>query len=377
MASSRPGHEDFLELLERSRRGRLKVYIGPVAGVGKTYRMLQEAHALRKRGIDVALGFVEPHGRPETEALVAGLEAVPRRRFEHRELAAEEMDVEAVLARRPQVAIVDELAHVNVPGSRNAKRHQDVAQILDAGISVIGAVNVQHLESLNDLVARVAGVKVRQTLPDTFLRGADQVVNIDLSVDDLLERLEAGKIYPADKVPWALSTLFRREALGGLRELALREVADSVDRAGEAGPGRRLVSGRVMVCLASLSPRALTLMRRGSRFAGRLNTDWFVVYVETPEEAPHRIGRDAERQLLESAETARELGAEVVRLKARDPVRALVDFARSHGVAHILVGRTHKPWWRSLLGRSLPARLLDECPEFDLYVVAQDEEGAP
>src|SRR5439155_8933155 len=185
---SRP--EDFLELVERAKRGRLKVYIGPAAGVGKTYQMLEEAHVLKKRGVDVVLAFIETHGRAETAALIEGLEVIPRRRFEYRGVMVEEMDLDAVLARRPQVAIVDELAHTNTPGSRNKKRYQDVLELLDAGISVIGAFNIQHLESLNDLVTRTAGVQIRETIPDSFLKQADQVVNLDLAVEDLLERLK-------------------------------------------------------------------------------------------------------------------------------------------------------------------------------------------
>src|SRR3982751_2497207 len=282
--------EDFLELVERARRGRLKLYVGFAAGVGKTYRMLQEAHELRKRGVDAVVAFVEPHGREETIALVEGLEVVPRKRIDYRGVSVEEMDLEAVLARRPQVAVVDEIPHTNVPGSRNRKRWQDVLALLDAGINVIGALNVQHLESLNGLIERATGVVVRETVPDSFLKQADQVVNLDLAVEDLQERLQQGKIYAAEKIPWALSIFFKDVNLATLRELALREVAESLDRAGLAkGAPEVKASGRVMVALASNPPRAKTLLSRGSRMAGRLNTDWFVVYVETPDEAPNLI----------------------------------------------------------------------------------------
>ena len=322
--SKRP--EDFLELVERARRGRLKLYVGFAAGVGKTYRMLQEAHELRKRGVDAVVAFVEPHGRAETIALVEGLEVVPRRRIEYRGVAIEEMDLAAVLARRPQVTVVDEIPHTNVPGSRNRKRWQDVLGLLDAGINVIGALNVQHLESLNGLIERATGVVVRETVPDSFLKQADQVVNLDLAVEDLQERLQQGKIYAQDKIPWALSNFFKDANLATLRELALREVAESLDRAGSAraaggAPARKVVaSGKVMVCLASNPPRAKALLSRGSRMAGRLNTDWCVVYVETPNEAPHLIDAEAQRHLLSNIEKAQELGAEVVRLKSPDPV---------------------------------------------------------
>jgi len=375
IAKRRP--EDFLELVQKAKRGRLKLYIGFAAGVGKTYRMLEEAHALRKRGVDVVVGFVETHGRADTEVLLDGLEIVPRRRIEYRGVAVEEMDLDAVLARRPQVAIVDEIPHTNVPGSKNRKRYQDVLDLLGAGINVIGALNVQHLESLNDLVEHTTGVTVRETVPDSFLKQADQVVNLDLAVEDLQERMRAGKIYAPDKVPRAIENFFKGQNLVTLRELALREVAESLDRAMAAqerpgDPPRR--GGRVMVCMSSNPPRAATLLRRGSRMAGRLNTDWFVVYVETPEEAPDRIDSEAQRHLLGNVEKARELGAEVVRLKSADPVSALLDFARSHGVGHIIVGRSHAPLWQRVLGRSVLQRLVDESEGLDLHIVSFEEE---
>ena len=235
---SRPGElnrlnnrpEDFLEMLRRAKRGRLKLYIGFAAGVGKTYRMLEEAHALKRRGVDVVLGFVETHGRADTHALIAGLPEVPRKTFQYRGVALEEMDLDGLLERRPEITVVDEIAHTNVPGSRNRRRYQDVLALLDAGINVIGAFNIQHLESLNDVVQRVTGVAIRETVPDSFLKRADQVVNLDLAVEDLIERLQAGKIYAADKVPWALEHFFTDRHLATLRELALREVAESLDR---------------------------------------------------------------------------------------------------------------------------------------------------
>ncbi|MFL5278328.1 MAG: sensor protein KdpD [Myxococcales bacterium] len=373
--------EDFLELVERARRGRLKLYVGFAAGVGKTYRMLQEAHELRKRAVDVVVAFVEPHGRAETIALVDGLEIVARRRIDHRGVPVEEMDLEAVLARRPQVAVVDEIPHTNIPGSRNRKRWQDVLGLLDAGINVIGALNVQHLESLNGLIERATGVVVRETVPDSFLKQADQVVNLDLAVEDLQERLQQGKIYAQDKIPWALSNFFKDANLATLRELALREVAESLDRAGSAraAPQHKIIaSGKVMVCLASNPPRAKTLLSRGSRTAGRLNTDWCVVYVETPNEAPHLIDAEAQRHLLANIEKAKELGAEVVRLKSPDPAGAILDFARTHGIANIIVGRSQQPWWKQVLSGSVVMRLLREGAEFDLHVIAlEPTPGAP
>lgn len=373
----RPRAQDFLELVERSKRGRLKVYIGFAAGVGKTYRMLEEAHDLRRRGVDVVLGAIETHGRADTAALMEGLEQVPSRRVEYRGVAVEEMDVAAILARRPHLVVVDELAHTNAPESRHRKRYQDVLELLDAGINVICAFNVQHLESLNDVVERVTGVRVRETLPDTFLQQADQVVNLDLAVEDLIERLRAGKIYGEERVAWALENFFRTHNLMTLRELALREVAESVDRRsaprGGAPARRPATGGRVMVCMASRSPRSAMLLRRGSRLAGRLNTDWSVVYVETPRETPERIDSEAQRLLLANIQRARDLGAEVVRLKGRDPVAALLDYARTHGVGYVLIGRTAQPWWQRVLGRSFMDRMVRESEGLDLHIVSFEE----
>jgi two-component system, OmpR family, sensor histidine kinase KdpD len=383
VAEARPRAEDFLELVERSKRGRLKVYIGFAAGVGKTYRMLEEAHALKKRGVDVVVGFVETHGRAETAALVSGLEVVPQRRIEYRGVSVEEMDVDAVIARHPQVALIDEIAHTNAPGSRHPKRYRDVLEVLDAGINVICAFNVQHLESLKDIVERATAVTIRETVPDTFLAQADQVVNLDLAVEDLVDRLRAGKIYREEKIAHALENFFRDENLATLRELALREVAASVDRAATAQAQRQdatrrdPASDRILVCLASNSPYATQLLRRGSRMAGRLNTDWYVAYVETPQEAPMLIDSTAQRHLAANIDKARELGAEFVRLHGTDPVATLLEFARSHGVNHIVIGRTAQPTWKRLLGRSFMDRMVTEATDLDLHIVAVDGDKGP
>jgi two-component system, OmpR family, sensor histidine kinase KdpD len=383
MVTDRKRAEDFLELVERAKRGRLKVYIGSAAGVGKTYQMLEEAHALKKRGVDVVLAFIETHGRADTAVLIEGLEVIPRKRVEYKGVAVEEMDLDAVLARHPQVAIVDELAHTNAPFCRNKKRYQDVFELLEAGINVICAFNVQHLESLNDMVKQATGVFVRETVPDSILKRADQVVDIDLAVEDLIDRLRAGKIYAPDKVSWALENFFQPEKLAVLREIALREVAESVDRsvssnspkaATEDAARRAAASERVMVCLPSRPPpHGAMLLRQGSRLAGRLNTDWFVVHVETKEETGHRIDAALQRYLMEDEQRARDLGAEVVRLRSEKPVEALLDFARAHGVRHIVVGRSHKPWWRRLLGQSPVFKLVTEAAGFDLHIVSLED----
>jgi two-component system sensor histidine kinase KdpD len=383
--SNRPRPEDFLELVQKGKRGRLKLYIGFAAGVGKTYRMLEEAHALKQRAVDVVIGFVESHGRQETEALVAGLEVVPRRRVGYRGVFVEEMSLNSILKRNPAVAVIDELAHTNLPDSHNKKRYQDVIELLDAGINVIGALNVQHLESLNDVVERSTGVAVRETVPDSFLKQADQVVNLDLAVEDLQERLRAGKIYSADKIPWALNHFFKERNLAHLRELALREVAESVERAATrpaltdpAGPESKAhrSRSRVMVCISSASARAAGLVRKGSRLAGRLSTDWFVVFVETPRERSDQIDAEAQRRLMTNTELAHELGAEVIRLQQRDPVEAILEFARSHSVGHIVVGRSGQPAWRQIFGLSIPSRLVREGYGLDIHVVAlENDEG--
>ncbi|HEY4243913.1 MAG TPA: universal stress protein [Kofleriaceae bacterium] len=373
MTTTRSRAEDFLEVVQRARRGGLKLYIGFAAGVGKTYRMLEETRALAQRGVDVVLGFVETHGRAETEALVAGLEVIPRRRVEYRGVLVDEMDLDAILARKPDVCIVDEIPHTNVPGSAHKKRYQDVLAILAAGINVIGALNIQHLESLKDVVEKTSGVPIRETVPDSFVKEAVQIVNLDLAVEDLVERLRTGKIYAADKVAWALEHFFQEGNLLALRELALREVAESLERQSESRArvqARAAVAhARVMVCMSSFPPHGEVLLRKGSRMAGRFSGDWFVVYVETPREAPDRIDSEAQRHLLANIELARELGAEVVRLQGRDPVPVLIDFARSHGVGHVVIGRSHQPWWRQLLGRSVPLRLLAEARDLDVHVL--------
>jgi two-component system, OmpR family, sensor histidine kinase KdpD len=381
-AEVRAKPEDFLELVRRTKRGRLRLFLGFAAGVGKTYRMLEEAHTLKARGVDVVLAYVEPHGRPETAALAEGLETIPRKKVEYRGVAIEELDLEAVLVRRPEVAIVDEVAHTNAPGSKNRKRWKDVLDILDEGINVLAAFNIQHLESLNDLVERVTGVRVRETVPDSFLRHADQVINLDMPAEDLLERLRAGKVYAPEKIEWALAHFFKDRNLQTLRELALREVAEAVELGlasrSKAAAFRTGSRRRVCVCMSSSPPQGAALLRRGSRLAGRLDTSWFALYVQTPSEAPERIDAEVQRQLLANTETARELGAEVVHLRARDPVTAILDFARSHNVGVLMIGRSQQPWWKRVFGRSIPIRLVDEGWGLDIQIVSldQDEEAS-
>src|SRR4051812_39293410 len=262
--ANRPAPEHFLTLIRQQQRGRLKVYLGFAAGVGKTYEMLQEAHRLKRQGVDVVIGIIETHGRAETLALVEGLEQVPRRRIEYRGVVLEEMDLDALVARRPTVALVDELAHTNAPGSRHAKRYQDVEDLLRAGVNVITTMNVQHLESLYDLIERSTGVKVKERVPDYVLAQADQIVNVDLSAEDLQDRLRAGQVYPPERAERALANFFTGENLSRLRELALEEIARALDRRRQPQAGADPGSGseRVMVCLSSRSPNVQRLLRK-------------------------------------------------------------------------------------------------------------------
>jgi two-component system sensor histidine kinase KdpD len=378
-----PGLSDFLALVKQRERGRLKVYVGSAAGTGKTYRMLQEAHDLRRRGIDVVVGFVETHRRTETEAEIRDLEVVPRKKIEYRGVTLEEMDVDGVVARHPQVAIVDELAHTNVPGVRNGKRWQDVLLLLDEGINVITAVNVQHLESLNDVLERELGVTIRETVPDWVVGQADQVINLDISSEDLRQRLREGKIYHADKIQTALTNFFTDENLTTLRELALREVASSVDRSreeivrrstdGGALPARRTVD-RVMACLSSDPPLSRVLLRKASRIAGRLNTDWFCVYVQRPEERPDRIDSTLQRHLVDNIQLAQSMGAEVVKLEGDDVAATLVRFASERGVTLVIVGETRRSRWYRLRHGSIVDRLMEAHTGLDVLVVSGADE---
>jgi two-component system sensor histidine kinase KdpD len=376
---------EFLSLVKRKERGRLKIYIGSAAGVGKTYRMLQEAHDLRRRDVDVVVGFIETHGRAETAALIGDLEVIPRRRIDYRGVVLEEMDVDAVIARRPQVALVDELAHTNVPTSKHRKRWEDVLELLDAGINVISAVNVQHLESLNEVVQRTLGVTVRETVPDWVVARADQVINIDLTAEDLRQRLQEGRIYAAEKVPAALENFFTEENLTTLRELALREVASSVDRvreeivrreSGRPTNHQQQTADRILVAMASRPPRTATLLRKASRIAGRLNSDWYCVYVQTPDERADRIDSAVQRALVENMQMAQRMGAEVVKLEGTDVADTVCRFARDHGVSLVLVGQSRRSAWQRLRGRSVVDRMIHNPYGLDVQVVSFEDESA-
>ena len=341
----------FLRLIRLSERGRLKVYLGYSAGVGKTYQMLQEGRRLRADGIDVVIGLLEPHGRADIINLARGLETVPRKRQEYHGIALEEMDAEAVIARRPQVALVDELAHTNVPGSRNAKRFEDVQDILAAGIHVITTLNVQHLESLYNIVESSVGVKVRERLPDAVLAEADQIVDVDLATEDLRRRLEEGKIYPAERVGTALTNFFRPENLDKLRELTLRELAAQIDlrRRETQESEAEAAADQVMVCLSSHGPNSDRLLRYGSRLAGKLNRNWYAVYVQTPSEEATVIDAGIQRGLSDTLTLAKQLGAMVFTYKGEDIADTILRFAGEYRVGHIVLGKSRpRPWWKRL-----------------------------
>lgn len=351
----------FLRLIRRAQRGKLKVYLGYGAGVGKTWQMLQEGHRLKEEGVDIVVGLVETHGRLETAKLLEGLEVVPRRQVQYRGITLEEMDLDAVLARRPEVALVDELAHTNVPGSKNPKRYQDVEDLLRAGIHVISTLNIQHLESLYDLVETHIGVKVRERIPDTVLAEADEIVNVDISPEDLLRRLREGKIYPPERVAVALENFFKRVNLDQLRELTLRELASQIDlkRRTEPEENPEAAPEQVMVCLSSRGPNPAALLRYGSRLAGRLSSNWYAVYVQTPREESTVIDAATQRQLADSLTLAKQLGALVFPYKGEDIVATILHFAREYHVSHIVIGKPGRlPAWKRWLGQKTVAEQL-------------------
>jgi two-component system sensor histidine kinase KdpD len=319
----------FLRMIRRAQRGRLKLYLGYSAGVGKTYQMLQDGHRLKGEGIDVVIGLLETHGRADIARLAQDLEVVPRIAQEYHGIAVEEMNAEAVIKRKPQVALIDELAHTNIPGSRNAKRYEDVQDILAAGIHVISTLNVQHLESLYNIVENSVGVKVRERLPDSILAEADEIVDVDLATADLRKRLEEGKIYPSERIETAMANFFTLSNLEKLRELTLRELAAQIDlRRREAqGAEGATASDQVMVCLSSHGPDSEKLLRYGSRLAGKLNRNWYAVYVQTPSEEATIIDTQVQRYLSDTLTLAKKLGAMVFTYKGEDVADTILRFS--------------------------------------------------
>ena len=353
---------------------RLRIYIGAAPGVGKTYHMLNDAHLMKdQQGVDVVIGLVESHGRKETEAQIRDLDIVPQRVIPYRGVELKEMDVDAILARHPNTVVVDELAHTNVPGSRNRKRYEDVLQLLEAGINVMTAVNIQHLETLNDAVNRSANTVIRETVPDSFLKRADEVVNVDVTVDELRSRLRAGKIYAPEKVEQSLANFFRKGNLNMLRELSLRTTAEQVgNRAAEyrrtQGLEQAPIPEKVMVCL-STRPGTERLLRVGARVAGRLATNWYAVYVTRPDDDKGHGDPEAFHRLEEYQRMARDLGAQVVNLTERNVSDALIRFAQQESISHVVFGQSARSRWDILFRGSVLNRFLAEVRDVTVQVV--------
>ena len=361
-------------LEKRPELAKLRIYIGAAPGVGKTYHMLNDAYLMKhQQSVDVVIGLVESHGRKDTEARIRDLEIVPQRVIAYRGVSLKEMDVDAIIARHPNTVVVDELAHTNVPGSKNKKRYEDVLELLDAGVNVMTAVNIQHLETLNDAVNRSANTIIRETVPDNFLKRATEVVNIDITVEELRSRLRQGKIYAQEKVEQSLANFFRKGNLNMLRELALRTTAEQVSsRASEyrrtQGLEQAPIPEKVMVCL-STRPGTERLLRVGSRVAGRLATNWYAVYVTRPDDDKGHGDPEAHHRLEEYERMARDLGAKVVSLTDRNVSDALIRFAQQENISHVIFGQSARSRWDILFRGSVLNRFLSEVRDVSVQVV--------
>lgn len=347
MANKEENVRHFLNLIKRSQRGVFKIYIGMIAGVGKTYKMLQEAHEMLDNGIDVQIGYVETHGRAGTEALLEGLPVIPRKKIFYKGKELEEMDLDAILQLHPELVIVDELAHTNVDGCRNAKRWQDVMDLLEAGINVISAVNIQHIESLNEDIKGIAGIEVKERIPDKVLEEADEVVNIDLTAEELINRLKAGKIYRKEKIQTALSNFFKTENILQLRELALKEVAFRVKKKveTEVTPEEKAVHRELyLACISSNEKTPRHIIRRTARLASRYGTDFMALYVQRPSESPDRINLTVQRHLLNHFKLVTELGGELIQVASSDVIQTIIDVCRERHVTTVCIGQPDLNW---------------------------------
>jgi two-component system sensor histidine kinase KdpD len=370
-ANTRPSADEFLQIIRKQQRGKLKIYLGASPGVGKTYQMLVEGNRLASRGVDVVVGYVEPHERPDTTAQIKSLEVIPPVITEYHGIKLAEMDVPAILARKPTVVLVDELAHTNAPGVKNRKRYEDVQDLLAAGINVISTINIQHLESLYNIVEQNTGVRVKERIPDEIVANADQVVNLDLSAEDLLDRLQAGKIYPLERVQRAMANFFTEKNLVRLRELTLTEVArflDSRQRAESEQEVHQPALGLVAVAISSRGPDPGALLRKTARLAAQLNAPWFAVYVRTPSEAPAKIDSALQRRVTDTLETAQKMGGTVIVLKNEDVAAALESFAREYGLTHLVLGRPggSRKWWR--IRPPLHDKLIVDLKDVDIVI---------
>lgn len=352
--------QHFLDLIKKSRRGKFKIYIGMSAGVGKSYRMLQEARTLLKNGIDVKIGFIETHNRAETHELLDGLPIIPRRKLFYKGKELEEMDVKAIINLLPEVVIVDELAHTNIEGSENEKRWQDVMDILSAGINVISAVNIQHIESLNEQVKTITGIAVNERIPDSVLAQADEVVNIDLTADELIERLKEGKIYQAEKIETALKNFFRSEHILQLRELALKEVASQVERKVETEISKPniLKQERFLACISSNEQTAKNVIRKTARLSNYYHSKWYVLYVQTPKESADKIELAKQRHLINNFKLATELGAEIIKVEGKSISDAIIEQASERKITTICIGKPHLNLFRVILSTTIFNQLL-------------------
>jgi two-component system sensor histidine kinase KdpD len=363
--------QHFLDLIRRSRRGKFKIYIGMSAGVGKTYRMLQEAHALLKNGIDVKIGYIETHNRAETLQMAEGLPQIPRKQVFYKSHSVEEMDIDNIIRQHPEVVLVDELAHSNIPGSKNEKRWQDVAEVLEAGINVISAVNIQHIESLNREIEEITGIEVRERIPDSVLHMADEVVNIDLTADDLIARLNEGKIYHPSKVEAAVRNFFQREKILQLREMALKEVAHQVERKidTEIIPSQKIKPERFLACISTNDRTARHIIRKTARLAAYYNSLWYVLFVETRRESPDRISLTSQRHLINNFKLATELGGEVIRKKNGNRSDAIAETASEKGVTTICLGKPSVNILGYLTGRNIFWKLLRRIDHSDIDII--------
>jgi two-component system, OmpR family, sensor histidine kinase KdpD len=361
----------FLELIRKSRHGKFKIYIGMSAGVGKTYRMLQEAHTLLKNGIDVKIGYIETHNRKETHALLDGLPVVPRRTLFYKGKELEEMDVQAIINLRPEVVIVDELAHDNIEGSKNDKRWQDVIEILDAGINVISAVNIQHIESLNPEIKKITGIEVKERIPDSVVALADEVVNIDLTADELIARLKEGKIYQAEKIESALNNFFKSDHILQLRELALKEVASQVERKVETEVKKEyaMKHEKFLSCISSNDITAKIVIRKTARLASYYNSKWYLLYVQTPKENPDKIPLDKQRHLINNFKLAMDLGGEIIKVENRNIAKAIIEQSELLNITTICIGKPHLSMFRIILATNVFSQLLNKLSDHAVDIV--------
>jgi two-component system sensor histidine kinase KdpD len=364
----------FLDLVKKSRRGKFKIYIGMSAGVGKTYRMLQEAHTLLRNGIDVQLGYIETHNRAETQSLIAGLPLIPRRKVFYKGKELEEMDLNAILNRHPEVVIVDELAHSNIQGSKNGKRWQDVFDILEAGINVISAVNIQHLESMNEEIEAITAIPITERIPDKILEIADEIVNIDLTADELIERLNDGKIYERSKVNLALQNFFRTDKILQLRELALKEVAHYLERKIDIEVPKqiKLRPEKFLACISTNADTAKTVIRKTARLASYYRSPWIALYVQSTNESGDRIKLDKQRHLINNLKLATELGAEVVKVKSDRITQTIMQIAEERDVTVICIGKPHLNLFQIILRTAVFNELLRKIAvtETDLIILS-------